>query len=47
MKRTDSSLVYGTSPVGEPLLKAIPTKVPIFGCKTGLAVIAKQSVSSS
>ena len=49
MKRTDSSLVYGTSSLGEPLLKAIPkqlTKDPIyFGCETGLAVIAKQSVT--
>ena len=44
MKRRNSSLVYGTSSLGEPLLTAIPKQlIQYFGCKTGLAVIAKQS----
>ena len=46
MKRTDSSLVYGTSSLGELLLRATPnkqlTRIQYFGCETGLADIAKQ-----
>ena len=44
MKRTDSSLVYGTSSLGEPLLTAIPKQLVKDPKKIGLAVIAKQSV---
>ena len=48
MQRTESSLVYDTNPLGELLLTAIPnqlTKGQIFGSKTGVAIIAKQSVT--
>ena len=43
MKITALSLVYGTSSLAEPLLTAIP-KWLMKDPKTGLAVIAKQSV---
>ena len=48
MQRTDSSLVYDTDSLSELLLTATPnqlTKGQIFGSETGLAIIAKQSVT--
>ena len=47
MERTDSSLVYSTSSLGELLLTAIPRQPTdkgskYFGSETGIAVIAKQ-----
>ena len=48
MQRTDSSLVYNTNSLSELWLTATPnqlTKGQIFGSETGLAIIAKQSVT--
>ena len=48
MKRTDASLVYGTSSLGEPFLTAIPkqlTKDLIFWLRNRSLSQAKQSVT--